>query len=97
MASISLQTLNSKRIFTTGNDNIYIILKNIDGSQVRLTDIPMVMIYNKDRLIIYKELEVIDNNGICKLSLNGLEEGIYKASIDLRNKIVEEFLMVVQE
>ncbi len=97
MASIALQTINSKRIFTTGNESIYIILKNRDGSNLELLDIPRIMIHNKENIILYKALEVIDKNGICKLSLNGLDNGIYKVSVDLQNKIIEEFLMVVQE
>ncbi len=102
-ASISLKTVHrkyNKRIFAVSEDvnNAYIVLRDEDGIPLNLTEIPRIKLYDEHKLIMDKELEVIDSsNGICKLVIDNLEEGVYIATIELEGKYIEEFLVVVQE
>lgn len=103
-ASISLKRVHrryNKRIFAVSEDinNAYIVLRDEDGIPLDLsTKIPRIKIYDEHKLIMDKELEIIDDiNGICRLIIDGLEEGVYIARIELESQDIEEFLVVVQE
>ncbi|GIU71501.1 MAG: hypothetical protein KatS3mg003_0980 [Candidatus Nitrosocaldaceae archaeon] len=98
--SISLKSVK-KRIFAISDDinDMYIVLKDKHAIPLNLEDrIPRIKVYDNNRLVLNKALEVVDNeNGVCKLTIDSLEEGIYIAKIELCSEHIEEFLVVVQE
>ena len=104
-ASISLRMLdNRKRIFISKYDanEVYIVLRDDKGIPLDIGFYkPRIKIYHDSKKLIEKELEVIDPyNGICKLMIDEIEQGIYNARIELehyRFEYSEEFKVVVQE
>ncbi len=92
-----------KRVFAIKDDinNAYIVLRDKDGKLLDLTSkAPRVKLYTNDKLILDRELEVIDaTNGITRLTLDYLSEGVYEAKIEFDEgyKHIEEFLVVIQE
>ncbi|RMF28686.1 MAG: hypothetical protein D6752_07215, partial [Candidatus Nitrosothermus koennekii] len=66
--SISLKSVK-KRIFAISDDanDMYIVLKDKNDIPLNIEDkTPRIKVYDNNRLVLDKELEVIDSeNGIC--------------------------------